>query len=271
MIKVSNKNLSIEQICNSGQCFRLNKTEENRYALVAMGKYLEIEQKCDEAVFLCTQDEYDMIWSEYFDMNTDYDQFIRAVTDTDKYLYETVQFGKGIRILKQDIWETLISFIISQRNNIKRIKKCVELLCRRFGEERYSAEGKIYYTFPSVQALADASEEDLRNCNLGYRSRYVLSTANSILHNDVNLDVLEKMDYAAAKSELQKLCGVGSKVADCVCLFALHYLEAFPVDTHIEKVLERNYPQGFPFRTFPGYAGVIQQYIFYYDLMFAAE
>lgn len=266
MIKIKNSNFSIEQICESGQCFRLNKAEGNKYVVVAFGKFLEIEQEKDEIIFYCTNEEYHEVWAGYFDLDTDYHKFVESVTEADSYLYRTVQFGKGIRILNQDIWEILISFIISQQNNIKRIKKCIELLCERYGEKKFTLEGNIYYDFPGAKALAEATEEELRECNLGYRSRYIACTANSIINNEVNLENLKKMNYADAKIELMKLCGIGSKVADCICLYALHHLDAFPVDTHIKKVLDRHYPQGFPFAEYPGYTGVIQQYIFYYDL-----
>ena len=118
-----------------------------------------------------------------------------------------------------------------------------------------------------MEALARVSEEELRACNLGYRSRYIVGTSNSILKKEVDLDALRDMDYTHAKSELLKLCGVGEKVADCICLFGLHHMDAFPVDTHIRKAIETHYPSGFPFERYAGYAGVMQQYIFYYDLM----
>ena len=161
----------------------------------------------------------------------------------------------------------IVSFIVSQQNNIKRIRKCISLLCRRYGEEKAAASGKRYYDFPTAKALAGASFEELYACNLGYRSRYIHETAVSIAEGAVDLEAVRKMDYLAAKAELMKLCGVGIKVAECICLFALHKTEAFPVDTHISKVLTAQYPSGFPFDRYKGYAGTLQQYIFYYDLM----
>lgn len=264
--KISSSSFSLKQIGESGQCFRFNQIGENKYALIAFGNYLEIEQRQEEISFFCTEEEYNEIWYEYFDMGRDYNKYIKSIAEEDSYLYQAVQFGKGIRILQQDIWEVLVSFIISQQNNIKRIKKSIELLCERFGEKKHSAKGVVYFDFPSIEALANASEEELKNCNLGYRSRYIRNTANSILNQEVNLESLKETDYKKAKEELKKLCGVGNKVADCICLFGLHQLEAFPVDTHIKKVLEQYYPDNFPFEQYKGYEGVIQQYIFYYDL-----
>lgn len=271
MIKVKATDLSIQQISESGQCFRLNRIAENRYALVALGRYLEIEQRGDELIFSCSQEEYDTVWRQYFDMENDYGQYRSAISEQDDYLTQAAAFGSGIRILQQDVWEMLISFIVSQQNNIKRIRKCIETLCERYGERKsfgdgQNAEDMGYYTFPDVEALAQATEEELRACNLGYRSRYIVGASNSILKGEVDLDALKKMDYIQAKGELLKLSGVGEKVADCICLFGLHHMDAFPVDTHIRQAMDTHYPAGFPFERYAGYAGVMQQYIFYYDL-----
>lgn len=271
IVKAVIPDLSMRQISESGQCFRMNQIAENRYALVAFGRYLEVEQVNDEFLFACTQEEYVGIWREYFDLDNDYGQYRNTVSEQDSYLAAATAFGSGIRILHQDVWEMLISFIISQQNNIKRIRKCIETLCERFGEKMYvvnggDTENAAYYTFPDVQSLAGVSEAELRACNLGYRSRYIISTANSILHGDVDLEAVKKMDYRQAREELLKLCGVGEKVADCICLFGLHHMDAFPVDTHIRKAIDKHYPAGFPFEKYSGYAGVMQQYIFYYDL-----
>lgn len=272
MVKVVVENLSIQQISESGQCFRLNRIAEERYALVAFGRYLEIEQRGGELLLSCTQEEYDTLWRQYFDMENDYGLYRDAVPDDDVYLSGAVSFGSGIRILRQDVWEMLISFIISQQNNIKRIRRCIETLCERYGERVVLENADIadnttvYYTFPDVRTLAQASEEELRACNLGYRSRYITGTANSILSGGVDLDAVKNMDYIQAKAELLKLSGVGEKVADCICLFGLHHMDAFPVDTHIRNAVDAHYPEGFPFERYRGYAGVMQQYIFYYDL-----
>ena len=160
----------------------------------------------------------------------------------------------------------IVSFIISQQNNIRRIRKCIETICERYGEARISESGVSYHAFPEPEALALASQEELQDCNLGYRSRYIRQTAGSIVQGEVELERLQKMDYGQARAELKRLCGVGDKVADCICLFALHHLDAFPRDTHINQVLERRYRQGFPFDRYRGCAGVMQQYLFYYDL-----
>jgi len=161
----------------------------------------------------------------------------------------------------------IISFLISQQNNITRIKKCIENISREFGVRKTSSTGAEYYAFPTAEALALATEEQLRECNLGYRVKYVLDTARKVCFGDISLNSLHDMTYKAARKELLGLYGVGEKVADCICLFGLHQLDAFPVDTHIRQALDAHYKRGFPNRRYKGCRGVMQQYIFYYELM----
>ncbi len=258
--------MDLKQICYSGQCFRMNQLEENKYELVAGDHYLEIEQAGQEFSFFCEEEEFETIWNYYFDLETDYERIKNSVEKTDSYLTKAVESGKGIRILRQDLWEMLITFIVSQQNNIPRIRKCISLLCKTYGQKMYNKKGEVYYSFPTPEALAKAREEDLRLCNLGYRSRYIKKTACSVVNNEICLSKLYEMNHTEARSELLKFYGVGNKVADCICLFALHHIEAFPVDTHIRQVLEREYPNGFPFERYKGYAGILQQYIFYYEI-----
>lgn len=283
MVTITKDYFSIRQICESGQCFRLERLssegeetreqrdyrveKRERYALTALGKYLELEQKGNRIFFDCAQEEFDGLWKNYFDLEEDYGKIISSIDEEDAYLLKAAACGSGIRILRQDLWEMIVSFIISQQNNIKRIRKCISLLCRKYGEEGRTDSGKIYYHFPGAEKLAAAKPEDLYACNLGYRSRYVHETAVSVATGEVDLQALKAMDYRAAKAELMKLRGVGIKVAECICLFALHKTEAFPVDTHISKVLAAQYPSGFPSERYQGYEGTLQQYIFYYDLM----
>ena len=160
----------------------------------------------------------------------------------------------------------IVTFLISQQNNIKRIRTCIETICRTYGERKFSPEGVEYYTFPAMEALSQATEEDLRACGLGYRAKYISVTARSIASGEISLEKIYDMSYHRAKKELMKLCGVGEKVAECICLFALHHMNAFPVDTHIRQVMDVHYKRGFPNRRYKGMRGIMQQYIFYYDL-----
>lgn len=270
MVWVRNSNFSIRQICQSGQCFRMDEAVESagqqRVSLVANGRYLEVSQTGDRICFSCRQEEYDAVWKDYFDMDTDYAHIIKSIDREDTYLAAAAAYGQGIRILRQDLWEMIISFIVSQQNNIKRIRKCICLLCERYGEEKVAENGIVYHDFPTPQALANVTAEELYACGLGYRSRYIHETADSVWRGGFDLENLRQLDYKMARPELMKLCGVGEKVADCICLFALHQTEAFPKDTHINKVLASRYPKGFPFEQYADYSGILQQYIFYYDL-----
>ena len=258
---IKNSNFSLEQIYDSGQCFRMSRLPENRYQVIAHGKRLELRQSGEEVEFFCTEREYEEIWKHYFDLETDYGAFIEKIGVRDRYLTAAAQFGSGIRILNQDLWEMIITFIISQQNNIKRIRKCIETICREYGTER---DG--FFDFPTPEALAASTEEELRACGLGYRSRYLAGTAGMMAAEPERLERLRAMRYQRAREELLTFPGIGGKVADCVCLFGLHHLDAFPVDTHIRQALERRYPKGFPMRRYSGCRGVMQQYIFYYDL-----
>ena len=266
MIKRTIDNFDIGQICDCGQCFRMMQKDKNTYSVIASGRYLEVEQKGKEVAFSCEEAEFDGFWREYFDVDRDYSAYIESVNPNDRYLVNAVQFGSGIRILHQDLWETTVSFLISQQNNIVRIRRCIRNICEQYGEERKNFRGMRYYTFPEPEALAFLTEDALKACNLGYRSKYVVRAARSIADGETDLAGVRKMKYKDAKAELLKLYGVGEKVADCICLFGLHHLEAFPVDTHILQALEKHYKRGFPKRRYKGYEGVMQQYVFYWEL-----
>ena len=266
MITVELEHFSLDKICDSGQCFRMRKLGDGHFSMVAGDQYLEMYQKDGVVDFCCSQEEFICYWVLYFDLDTDYEAYMDAANPRDKYLKAAGEMGSGIRILQQDLWEVIISFLISQQNNITRIKKCIENICREFGEKKISSTGVEYYAFPTAQALAKATEEQLQECNLGYRAKYVLDTARRVVFGDFIPDKLYDMKYQSARKELLQLYGVGEKVADCICLFGLHQLEAFPVDTHIRQVLDEHYKRGFPNRRYSDCKGVMQQYIFYYEL-----
>ncbi len=260
----------LNQISRSGQCFRMCQLSEDTYSLIAYGKYLEVRQQDTQVTFSCSEEEYETLWRRYFDLDLDYGKIKKAVDPEDAYLLEAVQIGGGIHILQQELWETIVTFILSQQNNIPRIKKCVSTLCREFGEKACDFRGNVYDLFPKPQALAQVSEDVLRGLGLGYRASYIKKTAQAVCDGRIDLENLFSMNYEEAHTELMKLCGVGKKVADCVCLFALHHIEAFPVDTHIQDMLDR-YPKGFPFVRYQGFAGILQQYAFYYELFGTKE
>lgn len=267
MLTIEMDYFNLGQICRSGQCFRMEQIGDNRYRVIAGDKYLELTQEDGIVNFFCPEEEFIFFWISYFDLDGPYEEYIKSINPRDKYLTQAAEMGGGIRILRQDLWEMIVSFLISQRNNIVRIRRCIDNVCRRFGEKKVSVDGVEYYAFPTPEALANATEDELKACNLGYRARYVLNTARSIVSGEISLEKIYDMRYKAAKKELLKLCGVGEKVADCICLFGLHHLEAFPVDTHIKQALDAHYKRGFPKRRYKGCQGVMQQYIFYREIM----
>lgn len=261
------EDMNLKQIAASGQCFRMDEREEGLFSLIAGERYLEIQ--CLEKgkfIFFCKNQEFFEFWYNYFDLSRDYGKLKEKIDPEDTYLKKAAEFGWGIRILRQDLWEMTATFILSQQNNIPRIRRCVRLLCEKYGEKRINFRGEEYFSFPSPEALAGADLEGLKACNLGYRARYIQETAAAVTEGKVSLEVLKNMDYEEAKKELMKLCGIGKKVADCICLFALHHVEAFPVDTHVSQLLAAHYPNGFPFWRYPGFAGILQQYMFYYEV-----
>ena len=226
MVTMELDNFSLEQICDSGQCFRMKKTGEYTYSLVAGNQYLEVSQNGSIVDFNCSDTELICFWVPYFDLDADYGAYIERINPRDQYLSKAAVHGSGIRILQQDLWEMI-----------------------------------------GPEILAEATEQELRELGLGYRARYIAETARTIVQGEISLEKIYRMRYYnRAKNELMKLCGVGEKVADCICLFALHHMDAFPVDTHIRQVLDEHYKRGFPNRRYHGIRGIMQQYIFYYEL-----
>ncbi len=213
----------------------------------------------------CSEDEFRQTWRGYLDLDEDY-RAIRARIDkrADPFLWQAAEHERGIRILRQDAWETLVSFIISQNRNIPAIQRSIELLAQAAGEERTDARGVSYYAFPMPSAVASLSSDVLTTCKLGYRDEYVSAAARSVLEGAVDLAALASTGARDAIEALTSLHGVGVKVASCVALFGLHQLDAFPVDVWMKRVLENEYPQGYPFEAYSPYNGVFQQYLFAY-------
>lgn len=243
-----------------GQCFRWNADENGVYRGVARGYPARVWEEDDRVYIRSAAPE--ALWREYFDLGRDYAQISRGFAGGE-YLRECAAFGQGIRILRQEPWEALCSFIISQCNNIKRIKGIVERLCAAYGE-RTELDGERFYTFPSAAALCTLREDGLAMLRCGYRAAYILSAARAVADGSLDLEALTQCDHAEAKRELLKLSGVGEKVADCVALFGLGHTEAFPIDVWMRRALAEHFPPDFDPASLGGYAGLAQQYIFYY-------
>lgn len=263
MITVANPDFNIQKIADSGQCFRLNPSNDGGYTLMANNRVLHLWDTENGCRFDCSQAEFDAFWRDYFDLATDYAS-IRAQADPeDAFLQQACAYGAGIRMLRQNPLEMLISFIISQRKNISAIKFCVEALCARYGEPIESGEG-AQLAFPSANRLAELDEAHFLACSLGYRAKYVLSCARMIANGALDLDVMADLDDEALFSVLLTVPGVGEKVANCVMLFGYHRLSRFPRDVWINRVIDQEYGGAFPLERYLGAAGVLQQYIFYF-------
>lgn len=251
------------------------------YRIISGSRMVEIIQCGSDVLFECGEAEFPY-WEEYFDLKTDYGAYIASIDEKDGYLRSAAEFGSGIRILKQDIWEMIITFVISQQKTIPNIRVLVEALCQNYGSRM---EG--YYAFPTPEQLNGAALEELQALKLGYRAKYIKRICEDACSGALDLDLLRQMNYPAAMAYLKGFYGIGEKVANCVCLFGLHHVEAFPIDTWLRKILMREYacrcrkatlerlPQarrceylvGRYFAGYKGYAGVMQQYMFYYERM----
>ncbi len=265
----------LKKIADSGQCFRFNECtgipqddpEHSTFSVAAGDRHLVIRDLGDGSYELdCSADEYETFWKNYFDLDLSYSDIRGRINpEADPYLFGASEFGKGIRILRQDPWEMLISFIISQRKNIPAIKASIEKLCTLAGKEIYEDEnvGTIY-SFPTADALAALTMDQLSSCSLGYRDKYVHQAALDVASGAVDLGAFEKLDDDALMQELLKLYGVGVKVANCEILFGYHRLNAFPRDVWINRVLDEHYAGGFDFGAYDPYNGIMQQYLFFY-------
>lgn len=254
---------SLKDIADSGQCFRFKEIGKNTYSVVIRGKNYILSQKENILNINCSESEWEDYLSSYFDCDTDYSVIEKLVLNSgDAHLMEAYELGRGIRILRQDLWEIIISFLISQNNNIPRIKKSIEALCKASGRKAWGGEE---YSFPKASDISTKLFE-LHNLGLGYRVPFLSEMYEWGEKFPGWLEALKQMSYEEARKELLKRKGIGPKVADCICLFGLHHIEAFPIDTHVKQLLGKYYPDGFDFEYYGQYAGVIQQYLFYYEI-----
>lgn len=274
---------NLEHIFECGQCFRWNKQGDNTYLGVAEKYVIRLEKKNKDIIFKGNKTKnskfknLEEFVEYYFDLNTDYSKYKEKLSKVDNYLDESIKFGEGIRILKQDVWECIISFIISANNNIPRIKKIIERIALNYGE-KIEFEGNTYYTFPTPEELSKASVEDLRNLGTGFRDKRIYNTTQIILSNEKYIENLKQMKTTKQmKEELLKLDGVGPKVADCILLFSLQRFDAFPIDVWVRRVMNDLYIhnedenkvnkkmiQKLAEEKFLGIPGMAQQYLFYW-------
>ena len=250
------KNFEPSQVLDNGQAFRWKESEEGWNGVVS-GAPVFLRKQNDVLILsfpIETLENFD--WVNYFDLNRDY-SFLKKIYSQDKILARAVAYSPGLRLMRQDIWETLISFILSQNCNIKRIKGMIEALCKIAGEEKHGV-----FAFPTPEALASLDESDLAPIKAGYRAPYLVSVARSVSEKGFSLE-LEKLRLEDAEKALRTLKGVGPKVANCVLLFALGKVEFYPNDVWMRRIMKEYYPKGFSSEIAPT-AGIAAQYLFHY-------
>jgi len=251
--------LDLAQTLDCGQSFRWVEAEgkftgvafDRQVTMYMLGTDLYIENT--------TASDFEKYWRKYLDLDLDYGKIRQDISLIHPVLKEACTYAPGIRILQQEPWEALCTFIISQNNNIKRIKGIVERLCESFGDNKGD-----YFTFPTAEKLASLEAEDLAPIRAGFRNKYLIDGAKKVASGEVDLEKCRTLPYEEARLELQKIKGVGVKVADCTLLFGLHRVEAFPVDVWMKRAMEKLFPEMTP-EDFGEYAGIAQQYIFHYS------
>lgn len=249
---------SIEDTLDCGQAFRWQADGIGHWHGIAAGRYLEIYKENDCIILKNTsQSDFESFWREYFDLDRNYTEIIEKIS-CDETLKKASEIGGGIRILHQEPWEAICSFIISQNNNIPRIKGIISRLCENYGEK---IEGG--YTFPTAEKIAALSLDDLAILRSGFRAKYILDGAKKYANGEISEEILYYGDIDAARCELEKIKGVGPKVADCVLLFGYGRIEAFPRDVWIKRAMEKLFDGKLP-DVAKGYEGIIQQYLFHY-------
>ena len=274
----NSKSFEPKHIFECGQCFRWNKENDDSYTGIFGNNVLNVKKEGNDIIFkgICDGNIKE-ICEEYFDLNTNYEKIKEKLANIDEHLANSINYGNGIRILNQDLWETIISFEISANNNIPRIKGIIERICKKFGNE-IKWNDKTYYTFPSIQELSKASIKELRSLGLGFRDKRIYDTTQIFLNKEMTLEeLINEKDTEKLREKLLVLPGVGPKVADCIMLFSLKRYEVFPIDVWVRRVMNELYIhnedeekvsktelQKLAKEKYEGLAGLAQQYLFYW-------
>ena len=265
---------NLKYTLESGQSFRWNKVDDAYFGVVE-GQILKIQQREDTLIINNSRNnvhpDFNLHLSQYLDLHRDLTSILAKV-NVDAYIDRAIKMFWGMRLLNQELWETIASFILSQNNNVPRIRGIISSLSEKFGQ-KLAFEGYVDYTFPTPKALSDAGVDEIFACGTGYRASYLWNAARKVVNGELVLDSLKQAAYAEAKKELMNLDGIGEKVADCICLFSLGHLEALPVDVWIKRIFEKIYLRKqatsreiceFARNYFGDYVGYAQQYLFHY-------
>ncbi|NEU05847.1 DNA glycosylase [Clostridium senegalense] len=266
------ENFELKDIFDCGQCFRWNKTKDNTYIGVAYNKVIEIEKEGNNVIIHNSNlKDFNEIWCEYFDLKRNYSE-IKQELKKDPILATAVAFGEGIRILKQEPFEILISFIVSANNRIPMIKRAINNISKEYGNE-LEYKGEKYYSFPEVDRLIEVSQEDIEKMGVGFRAKYIVDSIDKVYNNVYNLEEIKSMDDDGCHEGLKQFNGVGPKVADCIMLFSMQKYSSFPVDVWVKRAMQHFYVapdvslpkiRMFARDKFGNLAGFAQQYLFFY-------
>ena len=266
------KDFNLKHIFDCGQCFRFNAIDENTYFGIAKNRALKISQSGDTVILYdTTEEDFNNIWFDYFDLGRDYGE-IKKRLSSDDVMREAISYGEGIRILNQDLWEAVISFIISANNNIPRIKGIIERFCVNYGKE-IEYMGNTYYSFPDIETTAALTKEDLAVIRSGFRDKYIMDAAQKFKSGELTEKHIKSLSTTDAKKALMSINGVGNKLGDCILLFGLGRVDSFPVDVWIKRIMEYCYFDGeqsietiseFADKHFGDIGGFAQQYLFFY-------
>ena len=268
----------ISQTLECGQCFCFTQIGEENYIIVAYGKILNIYCDGTDIVFKnTTEEEFNNIWYNYFDFGRNYNDIKKKISENDEILQKAVEYAPGIRILNQDRFECLISFIISQNNRIPMIKKVISNISKKYGRYIGSVDGEEYYAFPNPEELIKADEAGLMECKTGFRAKYIIDAVQKVIHGEINLNA-DDMDTETLRKMLMTIKGVGPKVADCTMMFSFGRCETFPTDVWVKRIMSELYFNGREASVkeihqkaeecFGDYAGYAQQYLFNYARQF---
>lgn len=265
----------LDQIYNSGQIFSWIKFRDKKYVIPYRDQALKVEQQKDRLIMNCNEEQFYDIWYRYFDLQTDYGDINFKAKRVSDEMKICANRGSGVRIVRQDIFEMIITFCLATATNIPRIKSMVQSVREAYGIKHVQSMrevGKVvWYEFPTPYTIL-CNPDFLDKCKLGYRKNVIIDICRDIVEGWLDLELLSEMPYEDAKEYLMQFTGIGPKVSDCICLFGLHHLQAFPIDTHIEQILERDYNcdseifLDWCLGNLQSYAGVIQQYMFYNEI-----
>lgn len=266
-VLITDCGIDLYKTFDCGQCFRFDPVDDNTFKGVALGRLLTVAA-VDGGFYIegMSADEFKADFVQYFDLERDYLE-VRLLLEKAGLNASALNSGKGIHILRQEPWEALCSFIISQNNNIPRIKKIIAALCSLFGDE--IAEG--VYSFPAAEKIAAAGIDGLAPIKAGFRAKYIIDAAERVADGRLDLERLKDVSLTDAIEELCTVKGVGPKVASCVALFGLGHMDAFPVDVWIKRVIDKYFDESFTPSVFGKYAGIAQQYLFYHERYLSSQ